>query len=422
MTGPYTSLQSLAGQYKIPVGQILASVNKHNLNLEVIDGILSIASTDIKTIERELQSLSAGKETIENFDSGTFDRIKVPSAATHKVPEQTHRLLGQILVAQGLLDVTDIQEALKIQTKRGGILGQILVDMGVVMEEEILLALAVQFKMQLITNLESREPDPAAVTQLPARIARIYHVVPININEKGELLVATDQPQQKDILKDIRKLLDVPVIGAVASTSDIEGCLSRFYPEKKTKVRPPTLITKASGRTRQIKNTVITANRLVRNWFDDSEEKALGKRVFLAMPFSTEFEGVFDTIIEATDLVGVRLLRIDLIPNLRNIWNAIEREIRRADILIADFTGDKYTNIPNPNVVTEATIAYHKYEMPVIIITQTREALFFDWRHQFAIKYAPTEEGFKVLKRQLIHRLEAEILDLDSDFDFTRYE
>jgi hypothetical protein len=131
------------------------------------------------------------------------------------------------------------------------------------------------------------------------------------------------------------------------------------------------------------------------------------------MPFAINFEPVFDSIISVSHILGIRLLRIDQVPNLRNIWTAIEREIERADILIADFTGDRYIDIPNPNVVTEAAIAFHKYEMPVIIITQTVDSLFFDWRHHFAIQYSLEDDGLHYLRRQLSNKINAEVAELD---------
>lgn len=52
--------------------------------------------------------------------------------------------LGQILKRMELITEAQIQEALEIQRKRGGVIGQILVGMGYVAQEEVLLALAAQ--------------------------------------------------------------------------------------------------------------------------------------------------------------------------------------------------------------------------------------------------------------------------------------
>jgi type II secretory ATPase GspE/PulE/Tfp pilus assembly ATPase PilB-like protein len=62
--------------------------------------------------------------------------------------------LGQILKEMELISEAQIQEALALQRKQGGVLGQILVRLGYVAQEEVLLALAAQIGMEVIDLFE----------------------------------------------------------------------------------------------------------------------------------------------------------------------------------------------------------------------------------------------------------------------------
>ncbi len=51
------------------------------------------------------------------------------------------RLLGQILIDEGLINKTQLEECLTHQGKYGGAIGQILVEKGYLSQEDVLLAL-----------------------------------------------------------------------------------------------------------------------------------------------------------------------------------------------------------------------------------------------------------------------------------------
>jgi len=421
MHKPHVAVVDLIKEAGVSAKEIFAFIRHNNIKVYTQDSKFAISKEDAKKFQ---------EESLKIFNPDITARFKVDNATLPKMPEiqiddpdifirkedsnsLKGKRLGEILLFQGIVTEENISKALKIQSKRGGIIGQILVDMGIVMEEEILLALALQSDMDLILDLAQINVPRNIIDKVPERTAKLYHIAPLKV-EKGALVIATDQPQNKSIFRDLNKLLNVEIKGAVSSAADIEACIQKIYPHRKNRTKAHRSI---SVRTKQIKETLPKSNKSVNSWYEEGttfdERKKLGRRIFLAMPFAINFEPVFDSIITVSRITGTRLLRIDQVPNLRNIWTAIEREIERADILIADFTGDRYVDIPNPNVVTEATIAFHKYEMPVIIITQTIDALFFDWRHHFAITYNPDDDGLHYLRRTLTNKIEAEVAELD---------
>src|SRR5436190_15494614 len=86
--------------------------------------------------------------------------------------------LGQVLKEMELVNEGQIQEALSIQRKEGGVLGDILVKLGYVAREEILLALAAQMGMEVV-DLVDMEIPPDVINKVPPLMAKSYKVVPI---------------------------------------------------------------------------------------------------------------------------------------------------------------------------------------------------------------------------------------------------
>src|SRR3954464_11808918 len=78
--------------------------------------------------------------------------------------------LGQVLKEMELVSEGQIQEALQIQRKQGGVIGEILVNLGYVARDEILLALAAQMGMEVV-DLDEIEVDPVVTNKVPANLA-----------------------------------------------------------------------------------------------------------------------------------------------------------------------------------------------------------------------------------------------------------
>ncbi len=58
--------------------------------------------------------------------------------------------LGQVLKHMELIGEGQIQEAMQIQRKQGGLIGEILIALGYIAREELLIALAVQSGKELL--------------------------------------------------------------------------------------------------------------------------------------------------------------------------------------------------------------------------------------------------------------------------------
>jgi len=135
--------------------------------------------------------------------------------------------LGQVLKEMELVNEGQIQEALSIQRKEGGVLGEILVKLGYVAREEILLALAAQMGMEVV-DLSEMEIPPEVINKVPTTMAKSYNVVPIKF-ENNVLTIAMANPHDVNIRDDLRHTLHCEVQGAVASEEAVMAALEKYY-------------------------------------------------------------------------------------------------------------------------------------------------------------------------------------------------
>ena len=349
------------------------------------------------------------------------------SSIYESLPESAIRpRLGAILKRAQVISEAEIQEAIARQNQqrsRGELaqpIGEILVEEGYATETDVLNGLSVQNGLELL-DLDKITCSRDAVRAVPLQAAEEFGVVPVRMEEYAPghkvVVVATSDPQNFRVADSLALVLGQAVRVVVASRAQIEETRARLYahvvPVAMEPVRTPSGRLRVNKLDESLRLVARDASQSLQRWYAEPGDtrfppQLLGPRVFLAMPFARRFDPVADLVNRSVNELGGRALRIDQIPNLRNIWVAIEREIARADIVVADFSGDVSPDVPNPNVVTEAAIAFHKYEKPVVVITQSTKGLFFDWRHQYALTYALDREGLRRLGRGLTNRLAAE--------------
>ncbi len=103
---------------------------------------------------------------------------------------------------------------------------------------------------------------------------------------------------------------------------------------------------------------------------------------FVLMPFSTEFDDVYDHIIKGPlEKVGFTVRRADNTLGSRNIMHDVVEGILSARLIVADLTG------ANPNVYYELGIA-HGFKKNVLLLTQDVDEIPFDLRAYRIISYS----------------------------------
>ncbi len=169
--------------------------------------------------------------------NGTEAEAAAPSADSgDATPEQakstappTNRprgLLGEVLVARGLVTLDQVGLALQLQATSGKKLGEVLVDMDALDERTLVNALADYFGLD-VTDLRRDVPDPAALAMIPEDVAREYLAIPVRLEDRT-LHVAVAQPSD-----DLRFLLSetssCSVRLSLAPLSDIRWAIDRTY-------------------------------------------------------------------------------------------------------------------------------------------------------------------------------------------------
>ncbi|HEY7527880.1 MAG TPA: hypothetical protein VH660_01915, partial [Candidatus Deferrimicrobiaceae bacterium] len=116
------------------------------------------------------------------------------------MPEKKQKI-GEILVAAGLVQEDQLQQALKAQNQLGGTLGENLIRMGFISEEALLNGLSEQMGIQHI-NLEKVEV-PASVQRLvKLETVRLRRLLPIGFEGK-KLVVGMVDPTDLSALSEV---------------------------------------------------------------------------------------------------------------------------------------------------------------------------------------------------------------------------
>ncbi|MCK6439717.1 MAG: Flp pilus assembly complex ATPase component TadA, partial [Planctomycetes bacterium] len=143
--------------------------------------------------------------------------------------------LGQILKGMDLVSEGDIQEALAIQRKKGGLIGKILTDLKVVSDGDVMFALATQHSMEFV-DLDQLDIPIELLDFLTDAQAVSYRVLPISIDPQARTLtLALDDPSNITIFDELGFALQdkipggVRIIGALATKDAVDRALEKYY-------------------------------------------------------------------------------------------------------------------------------------------------------------------------------------------------
>ncbi|MBF0542951.1 MAG: type IV-A pilus assembly ATPase PilB [Candidatus Riflebacteria bacterium] len=135
--------------------------------------------------------------------------------------------LGDALIAEGLINEEQLQQALALQKKGGKRLGAVLVEMHLVTEHDIVQILSKQLKIPFI-DLSNYLIDPVIAKLVPEHIAKRHMLIPIN-KVGNKLTVAMVDPLNIIAIDDIQLMSGLMVKPVVATQSDINKALQDAY-------------------------------------------------------------------------------------------------------------------------------------------------------------------------------------------------
>lgn len=136
--------------------------------------------------------------------------------------------LGDILIAQGVIDEEKLIAALSDQRAFGGKLGRTLVDLGYVTEDQLVRALSGQLGLDTV-DLDGVEVSDEALSALPVDACERYGVFPVRIDKKQRVLwVATAEPDRQ-MLQEVAQLAQYTLEPVLSSMSAIDRAVRHYY-------------------------------------------------------------------------------------------------------------------------------------------------------------------------------------------------
>lgn len=136
--------------------------------------------------------------------------------------------LGDILIAQGVIDEEKLIAALSDQRAFGGKLGRTLVDLGYVSEDQLMRALSEQLGLDTV-DLDSVEVNDDALSSLPVDACERYGVFPVRVDKKQRLLwVATAEPDRQT-LQEVAQIAQYTLEPVLSSMSAIDRAVRHYY-------------------------------------------------------------------------------------------------------------------------------------------------------------------------------------------------
>lgn len=172
-----------------------------------------------------------------------------------KERHETHRNLGKVLLEENLATQEQLDRALKIQKRNGRLLGNILVDEGIVDKATMLDVLSEQHGIEYIDFDESAS-DPEALEAVPIHIARKHEFIPLKI-EEDRISVLIDHPQHADQLTGASVILSKRLHPIVTCMDDLKEELAKRYKgiEPEHPAEPPKTQTKSTQKPAAKKDT-----------------------------------------------------------------------------------------------------------------------------------------------------------------------
>lgn len=143
--------------------------------------------------------------------------------------------LGQILKAQGAITESQLIEAIKRKSEdmEGKKLGDVLIELGYISEIDLIKALSKRLQLAIVDYEIPRVPENI-ISLIPENVARQWEVVPIDLKE-GKVVVAMNDPLNYQAIDDIRIVAQKEVVPMLATKSNIQQALNKFYADKQAK-------------------------------------------------------------------------------------------------------------------------------------------------------------------------------------------
>ena len=148
-----------------------------------------------------------------------------------------------MLVEAGVIDRTQLNEALRHQAHAGGRLGSNLVELGFIDERTLATFLSKQLSIPAVTAASIDRIKPQVLEYLSAAVAERLRALPIR-EDAGKLWVAMTDPTDKHAIAELEKLVRLPVRPMVSPELLMQYALEKHY---KVRRKPRVVEVRTTG-------------------------------------------------------------------------------------------------------------------------------------------------------------------------------
>ena len=135
--------------------------------------------------------------------------------------------IGEILLSQGKISRTQLDDALLLQSRGRLKFGQILLSAGHVNEADLAMALAQKLRLEYV-ELTEHDVDPGMTLLADRKLLRKHGMLPLRV-EEGRLVVAMGDPTNFYAIEDLTMTSGYPVTPVVAVEGQIQRVFNRVY-------------------------------------------------------------------------------------------------------------------------------------------------------------------------------------------------
>ncbi len=138
--------------------------------------------------------------------------------------------LGELLIRENLISMTQLRKAQEAQSKDGGRIGYHLIKTGAIEESKLTEFLSKQYGVPAI-NLKDFDIDPEIIKLVPKDVAMKHQIIPVN-RAGASLIIAMSDPSNIFAIDDIKFLTGYNIETVVASEVAIREAIERYYAVK----------------------------------------------------------------------------------------------------------------------------------------------------------------------------------------------
>jgi type IV pilus assembly protein PilB len=139
-------------------------------------------------------------------------------------------LIGKMLVENGIVTETQLDEALRVQEKDKKRLGEILISLGYLKSKDLMWMLSEQADITFV-DLKPEMLDSALISSFPEEFLITNDILPLYETDK-KIYVVLGDPTRKDVMQNLLRYTTKEIVVSAAEPEMIHTLLQQFFLEQ----------------------------------------------------------------------------------------------------------------------------------------------------------------------------------------------